>query len=59
MNTQELEALHILQVYRRTPVVFERGEGAHLFTGEGCKYLDFISGVGVAALGHGHKLRLV
>ncbi len=55
MNTQELEALHILQVYRRTPVVFERGEGAHLFTGEGCKYLDFISGVGVAALGHGHK----
>lgn len=54
-SVQELEALHILQVYRRTPVVFERGEGAHLFTGDGRKYLDFISGVGVAALGHGHK----
>ncbi len=54
-SVQELEALHILQVYRRTPIVFERGEGAHLFTGEGCKYLDFISGVGVVALGHGHK----
>jgi acetylornithine/N-succinyldiaminopimelate aminotransferase len=54
-SVQELEALHILQVYRRTPVVFERGEGAHLFTAEGRKYLDFVSGVGVAALGHGHK----
>jgi len=53
-SVQELEALHILQVYRRTPIVFERGEGAHLFTAEGRKYLDFISGVGVAALGHGH-----
>ena len=54
-SVQELEALHILQVYRRTPVVFESGQGAHLFTGDGRKYLDFISGVGVAALGHGHK----
>jgi len=35
-------------------VVFERGEGVHLFTGEGRSYLDFISGVGVASLGHAH-----
>src|SRR5688572_15166920 len=51
---QEQEAQHVLQVYRRTPVVFERGEGVHLFTGDGHKYLDFISGVGVASLGHAH-----
>lgn len=51
---QEREAQHILQVYRRTPVVFERGQGAHLFTGDGRRYLDFISGVGVASLGHAH-----
>jgi len=51
---QEQEAQHVLQVYRRTPVVFERGEGVHLFTGDGRKYLDFISGVGVASLGHAH-----
>lgn len=44
----------MLQVYRRTPVVFERGEGVRLFTGDGRSYLDFISGVGVASLGHAH-----
>jgi acetylornithine/N-succinyldiaminopimelate aminotransferase len=53
-SVQELEAEHVLQVYKRTPVVFERGEGTRLFTGDGKEYLDFISGVGVAALGHAH-----
>jgi acetylornithine/N-succinyldiaminopimelate aminotransferase len=53
-SVQELEAEHVLQVYKRTPVVFERGEGTRLFTGDGKAYLDFISGVGVAALGHAH-----
>jgi acetylornithine/N-succinyldiaminopimelate aminotransferase len=53
-SVQELEAQHVLQVYRRTPVVFERGEGVRLFTGDGRSYLDFISGVGVASLGHAH-----
>jgi predicted acetylornithine/succinylornithine family transaminase len=53
-SVQEQEARHVLQVYRRTPVVFERGAGVHLFTGEGRQYLDFISGVGVASLGHAH-----
>ncbi|MBA3639449.1 MAG: aminotransferase class III-fold pyridoxal phosphate-dependent enzyme, partial [Acidobacteria bacterium] len=46
------EAKTILQVYRRNPVVFERGEGCRLYTAEGRSYLDLISGVGVAALGH-------
>ena len=48
------EARSILQVYRRNPVVFERGEGCRLYTAEGRAYLDLISGVGVAALGHAH-----
>ena len=48
------EASTVLQVYRRNPVVFERGEGCRLFTAEGRGYLDLISGVGVASLGHGH-----
>ena len=48
------EAKNILQVYRRNPVVFERGEGCRLYTAEGRSYLDLISGVGVAALGHAH-----
>ena len=48
------EARNVLQVYRRSPVVFERGEGCRLFTAEGRSYLDLISGVGVSALGHAH-----
>jgi acetylornithine aminotransferase/acetylornithine/N-succinyldiaminopimelate aminotransferase len=50
----DLEARHIVQVYRRAPVVFVRGEGAYLFDVDGRRYLDFISGVGVASLGHAH-----
>ncbi|MEO5895836.1 MAG: acetylornithine/succinylornithine family transaminase [Vicinamibacterales bacterium] len=48
------EAQHILQVYRRGQVVFERGNGVYLYTSDGRKYLDLISGVGVASLGHAH-----
>ena len=48
------EARNVLQVYRRGAVVFERGSGTRLFTQEGRSYIDLISGVGVAALGHAH-----
>jgi predicted acetylornithine/succinylornithine family transaminase len=47
-----LDAKHVLQTYRRVPVVFERGEGMRLFDNEGRSFLDFVSGIGVAALGH-------
>jgi acetylornithine/N-succinyldiaminopimelate aminotransferase len=49
-----LDAQHVLQVYRRAPVVFESGKGCVLSTRSGERYLDLISGVGVASLGHGH-----
>ena len=49
-----LESSHVVQVYRRAPIVFERGSGARLFDATGRAYLDFISGIGVSALGHGH-----
>src|SRR6187402_3724993 len=48
------EAQHVLQVYRRSQVVFERGSGSYLYAQDGRRYLDLISGVGVAALGHAH-----
>ena len=51
-NVMALETEHVLQVYKRSPVVFERGRGCYLFDGDGRGYLDMISGVGVAALGH-------
>ena len=49
-----LEAQHVLQTYKRQPVVFVRGEGTRLFDQSGRAYLDFISGIGVVVLGHGH-----
>src|SRR6188768_1065979 len=51
-----LDAQHVLQVYKRAPVVFESGKGCALFTRAGERYLDLISGVGVAALGHAHPV---
>src|SRR5690349_14522651 len=53
-----VEKEHLLQVYRRGSVVFDRGRGCRLFDANGRSYLDLISGVGVAALGHAHP-RLV
>ena len=53
-NVIALETDHLLQVYRRGQVVFERGRGCRLFDADGRSYLDLISGVGVASLGHAH-----
>jgi predicted acetylornithine/succinylornithine family transaminase len=53
-NVMSVESEHVLQVYKRNPVVFERGRGCYLFDASGRGYLDLISGVGVAALGHAH-----
>jgi len=49
-----LDQQHVLQVYKRAPLVFESGKGCALFTRDGERYLDLISGVGVASLGHAH-----
>lgn len=59
MTTQEiidLEKKYILQTYGRPDFVLERGEGMHLFDTEGTKYLDFVSGLSVNALGYGNKM---
>ena len=49
---QALESEKVLQTYRRQPVAFVRGEGVYLYDAEGKSYLDLLSGIGVAALGH-------
>ena len=51
-DTQTIEAKHLLQVYKRIPIVFTRGEGSYIYDIDGRKYLDFVSGLGVASLGH-------
>jgi acetylornithine/N-succinyldiaminopimelate aminotransferase len=45
---------HIMGVYNRTPLAFERGEGARLYTTDGDAYLDCMAGIAVNALGHAH-----
>lgn len=45
---------HMLPVFARVDVAFERGEGPWLIATNGDRYLDFTSGVAVNALGHAH-----
>lgn len=44
----------LLANYNRAPVTFVRGEGCYLFDDQGRRYLDFIAGIAVCALGHSH-----
>ena len=53
-DIQTRESQHVLQTYKRQPVAFVRGQGAYLYDVEGREYLDFVSGIGVTALGHAH-----
>jgi len=47
-------ATHLLPVFARAELGFERGEGCWLIATDGERYLDFTSGVAVNALGHVH-----
>src|SRR4051794_7394569 len=49
-----IEQPHLLPVFARADLAFERGEGAWLTGTDGERYLDFTSGVAVNALGHCH-----
>ncbi|MGH9511297.1 MAG: aspartate aminotransferase family protein [Terriglobales bacterium] len=44
----------LLPTYDRHKILFEKGRGVYLWDSEGNRYLDFLSGIGVNALGHGH-----
>ena len=50
----DLERQYVLQNYARYPIVIHRGKGCHVYDIDGKRYLDFISGIGVNALGHAH-----
>ena len=50
----DLERRFLLQTYQRYPVALQRGKGAFVFDFEGKRYLDFVAGLGVNALGHAH-----
>ena len=43
----------VLYTYKRAPGEFVRGDGVYLFDADGKRYLDFVSGIAVNALGYG------
>jgi acetylornithine/N-succinyldiaminopimelate aminotransferase len=47
---------HILAVYSRAPLAFDRGEGARLYTAEGEAYLDCMAGIATTGLGHANPI---
>ena len=53
-EVQAREARYVLQTYKRSPVTFVRGQGVRLYDADGRDYLDLLSGIGVASLGHAH-----
>ena len=51
---QQLERDALMSTYARNPVEFVRGKGTRLWDDEGNEYLDFLTGISVAQLGHCH-----
>lgn len=58
MTSEAIKGLthqHIMNTYGRFPVALDHGRGATLYDPEGREYVDFTSGIGVAALGYGNE----
>ncbi|MFH0977609.1 MAG: acetylornithine/succinylornithine family transaminase [Spirochaetota bacterium] len=58
MNTEDLIRIanaKLLKVTNRPDIVMAKGRGLYLYDVEGNKYLDFVAGWGVNALGHSPK----
>jgi acetylornithine/N-succinyldiaminopimelate aminotransferase len=45
----------LLPTYKRQPFIFTHGRGAYVYDSTGKKYLDFLGGIAVNALGHAHS----
>lgn len=52
MDIAQREAAVTIQTYRRAPVAFARGAGCWLYDPDGAGYLDCLSGIAVASVGH-------
>jgi acetylornithine aminotransferase/acetylornithine/N-succinyldiaminopimelate aminotransferase len=44
----------LMPTYKRQPLIFTHGRGCYVFDSRGKKYLDFLGGIAVNALGHAH-----
>ena len=53
---QDEAARHLVRNSGDRLALFERGEGAYLWDGEGRRHLDFLGGIAVTSLGHAHPV---
>jgi acetylornithine/N-succinyldiaminopimelate aminotransferase len=53
-KVQKAEEKYLLHTYDRYPILLTHAKGAYLYAEDGSKYLDFLSGIGVMALGYSH-----
>lgn len=51
---EEAESV-LLHTYNRYQIVWDKGDGVYMYDMEGKKYLDFVSGIAVFALGYNNK----
>lgn len=57
MPTEELRQdadRYLMNTYARLPISIVRGRGSRVYDLEGREYLDFVAGIAVSVLGHGH-----
>jgi acetylornithine aminotransferase/acetylornithine/N-succinyldiaminopimelate aminotransferase len=53
-KVQKSESKFLVPTYERNAILATHGKGVYLYDSEGNKYLDFLSGIGVNALGYSH-----
>jgi acetylornithine aminotransferase/acetylornithine/N-succinyldiaminopimelate aminotransferase len=53
-SVQAAESKLLVPTYDRNPILLTRGKGVYIYDSEGNAYLDFLSGIGVNALGYSH-----
>ncbi len=53
-QVKQAEAASLVHTYDRYPLLLTHGRGVYVYNDAGKKYLDFLSGIGVNALGYGH-----
>ena len=53
-STPELAEKYLMQVGRRLPITFVRGQGCLVWDDQGKEYLDLVAGIAVNLLGHAH-----
>jgi len=57
VNKEQIVAMdkqYYMPVFNRNPIVLSHGKGPYVYDNEGNQYLDFLAGIAVNLLGHGH-----